>query len=218
MLRCDQVNTGSAVVSWQGRVPPSTPRLTSLPQRRPTKSARSTPWVARRACTLWSWEERGRRIDLSFTEMLTSAGRYRPTPACYFTRQSLQCLWGFLLCSAPSFEYTFLWKLRQPAYRCWNLSNAICPVSAFFPARRRSSLRKVWHGIRSNISVSALFVNSRISLNGIMSGLLGGRCASPELSHRLWWTPPEHTAFHSSPELSLITCNLLFLSLFGRRR
>ena len=63
-------------VSRQGRAPPSTRRLTSPPRRRPTRWERSTPWVGRRACTLWSWEEKGRHIDSSITELLIPAGRF----------------------------------------------------------------------------------------------------------------------------------------------
>lgn len=70
----DWVKRSPTFVSWQGRAPPSTPRLTSLPQRWPTKLARCTLWVGRRACTLWSWEERGRHIEFSFTQTLISAG------------------------------------------------------------------------------------------------------------------------------------------------
>uniref|UniRef100_A0AAQ4S483 Docking protein 7 n=1 Tax=Gasterosteus aculeatus aculeatus TaxID=481459 RepID=A0AAQ4S483_GASAC len=47
----------------KGGAPPSTRRLTSPPQRRPTRWARSTPWDARRACTPWSRGGRGRRTD-----------------------------------------------------------------------------------------------------------------------------------------------------------
>lgn len=68
------------ILSPQGRALPNTPRLTSLPQRRPTKSARSMHWVGRRASTLWSWEERGRRIDFFTSELLISAGCFCQAP------------------------------------------------------------------------------------------------------------------------------------------
>lgn len=77
-------------VSWQERPPPSTPRLTSPLQRWPTKSARSMPWVGRRACTLWSWEGRVHLIDFFITEMLISAGGLCPRPAGCIMKH----LWG----------------------------------------------------------------------------------------------------------------------------
>lgn len=135
-------------------------------------------------------------------------------------------LWGFLwdsfslLFHLLNTDFFFLFiKL---------LHTVVCQVSISSPVQtclchltsawRWSLLRTVWH----RISIPVSFVDFAVSLIGIMSVLEPEADVVEDVPVLSWVTgpsePPETEAFHSSVGASLITCKLLFLSLFGWRR
>lgn len=202
-------------MSPQGRALLNTPRLTSLPQRRPTKSVHSMRWVGRRASTLWSWEERGRRIDFFTIELLISAGCFCQAPSLLhptvkFAKTWLW--WGFfqskLFLKCPH-RFTVGFHLVNTDY-FWNSSkqiycthaqireNDICLRGHFHRSglasviikqhKDEASLKRFGTGSGATFQSWSLLCG--IPLNGIMS-VLEPRAkleedVPAELSHRSW--------------------------------